>query len=223
MWLHNTSSTARDQLRPHCGELRSAAGAQLQAHVTFDPPVVDAVARRVERAGDGARRGRRRRRSAWQLSGRRPGRRTRRPLAQPRSGRPVTEAVVDLDPRVEELLDDVGRRVRRAMLDAIPDGEPHRWLYRLARAYPSRPGKAIRPSLCIATCRAFGGARRRRGADRRGHRAPAQRVPRPRRHRRRQRAASWCDARCPPSTAWRWPSTPATRWPCSPTRCCAVT
>ena len=41
MWLHNTSSTARDQLRPHCGELRSAAGAQLQAHVTFDPPVVE--------------------------------------------------------------------------------------------------------------------------------------------------------------------------------------
>ena len=69
----------------------------------------------------------------------------------------MTEAVVDLDPRVEELLDDVGRRVRRAMLDAIPDGEPHRWLYRLARSYPSRLGKAIRPSLCIATCRAFGG------------------------------------------------------------------
>jgi geranylgeranyl diphosphate synthase, type II len=43
------------------------------------------------------------------------------------------------------------------MLDAIPDGEPHRWLYRVARAYPSRPGKAIRPALCVATSRAFGG------------------------------------------------------------------
>lgn len=58
---------------------------------------------------------------------------------------------------VEVVLDEVGRMVRRAMLDAIPDGEPHTWLYRLARSYPSRPGKALRPSLCLATCRAFGG------------------------------------------------------------------
>jgi len=62
MWLHNTSSTARDRLRPHCGELRSAAGAQLQAHVTFDPSVVDElpagssalVTVRVEDADGGA-------------------------------------------------------------------------------------------------------------------------------------------------------------------------
>ena len=54
--------------------------------------------------------------------------------------------------------ENVSRLVRRSMLDSIPDGEPHRWLYRVARAYPSRPGKAIRPALCVATCRAFGGA-----------------------------------------------------------------
>jgi geranylgeranyl diphosphate synthase type II len=58
---------------------------------------------------------------------------------------------------VEAYCDEVGRLVRRCMLDAIPDGEPHRWLYRVARSYPSRPGKAIRPALCIATTRAFGG------------------------------------------------------------------
>ena len=58
---------------------------------------------------------------------------------------------------VEAYTEDVSRLVRRAMLDSIPDGEPHRWLYRVARAYPSRPGKAIRPALCVATCRAFGG------------------------------------------------------------------
>ena len=58
---------------------------------------------------------------------------------------------------VEAYSDDVSRIVRRAMLDAIPDGEPHRWLYRVARAYPSRPGKALRPALCVATSRAFGG------------------------------------------------------------------
>jgi geranylgeranyl diphosphate synthase, type II len=67
----------------------------------------------------------------------------------------VTAQVVR--PPVEDVLRDVERRVRRAILDLIPDGEPHHWLYRLVRAYPSRPGKAIRPALCLATCRAFGG------------------------------------------------------------------
>lgn len=58
---------------------------------------------------------------------------------------------------VEATLRDTARTVRRAMLDAIPDGEPHGWLYGLVRDYPTRAGKAIRPALCIATCRAFGG------------------------------------------------------------------
>jgi geranylgeranyl diphosphate synthase type II len=58
---------------------------------------------------------------------------------------------------VEAYADDVSRLVRRYMLDAIPDGEPHRWLYRVARVYPSRMGKALRPALCVATSRAFGG------------------------------------------------------------------
>jgi geranylgeranyl diphosphate synthase type II len=64
------------------------------------------------------------------------------------------ENVVD----VAGILTDVGQRVRRAMLDAIPDAEPHRWLYELVRAYPGRPGKALRPALCLATCRAYGGS-----------------------------------------------------------------
>jgi geranylgeranyl diphosphate synthase, type II len=59
---------------------------------------------------------------------------------------------------VERVLSEVGRDVRRAMLDAVPDGEPHKWLYELVRDYPGRPGKAIRPALCVATCRAFGGS-----------------------------------------------------------------
>jgi geranylgeranyl diphosphate synthase, type II len=58
---------------------------------------------------------------------------------------------------VEAYSEQVSLLVRRSMLDSIPDGEPHRWLYRVARAYPSRPGKAIRPALCVATSRAFGG------------------------------------------------------------------
>ncbi|MGH9138437.1 MAG: polyprenyl synthetase family protein, partial [Acidimicrobiales bacterium] len=63
----------------------------------------------------------------------------------------------DADSLVEDRLRDVGRVVRRMMLEAIPDAEPHDWLYRLARSYPSRTGKAIRPALCLATSSAFGG------------------------------------------------------------------
>lgn len=43
MWVHNASRTARHRLRPHCGELRSAAGAQLSAGVTFDPPLIEVL------------------------------------------------------------------------------------------------------------------------------------------------------------------------------------
>lgn len=39
----------------------------------------------------------------------------------------------------------------------LPDREPRRWLYDLVATYPSRVGKGIRSSLCVATCRAFGG------------------------------------------------------------------
>jgi geranylgeranyl diphosphate synthase, type II len=69
----------------------------------------------------------------------------------------MTATELDGNELVDEVLFEVGRLVRRSMLDAIPDGEPRVWLYRLARSYPSRPGKAIRPSLCLAACRAFGG------------------------------------------------------------------
>jgi len=58
---------------------------------------------------------------------------------------------------VEERLAAVHQTVRRAMLDAIPDAEPHQWLYRVTRSYPSRPGKALRPALCLAAAGAFGG------------------------------------------------------------------
>jgi geranylgeranyl diphosphate synthase type II len=42
------------------------------------------------------------------------------------------------------------------MLDAMPDGEPVQWLYGPMRDYPSRPGKALRPALCLSAGRAFG-------------------------------------------------------------------
>jgi len=49
----------------------------------------------------------------------------------------------DLISEVEDHLRGVAKVVRRAMLDAMPDGEPVQWLYGPMREYPSRPGKAV--------------------------------------------------------------------------------
>lgn len=62
----------------------------------------------------------------------------------------------DLIVEVENRLRVVGRDVRRAMLDALPDGEPVQWLYAPMREYPSRPGKALRPALCLSSGRCHG-------------------------------------------------------------------
>jgi geranylgeranyl diphosphate synthase type II len=43
------------------------------------------------------------------------------------------------------------------LLSAVPQREPQRYLYGPVASYLSRSGKGIRPALCIATCRAFGG------------------------------------------------------------------
>jgi geranylgeranyl diphosphate synthase, type II len=66
-------------------------------------------------------------------------------------------AAADGTALVEERLRAVGREIRRRILAEVPDAEPNDHLYRLVRSYPSRPGKAIRPALCLATFRAFGG------------------------------------------------------------------
>lgn len=65
----------------------------------------------------------------------------------------MSVTAVDVDATLRE----TARGVRRRMLDAVPDAEPHEWLWRLVRDYPSRPGKGLRPALCLATARAFGG------------------------------------------------------------------
>ena len=62
----------------------------------------------------------------------------------------------ELISEIERRLRDVGKVVRRSMLDAMPDGEPSQWLYAPMRDYPSRPGKALRPALCLSAGRAFG-------------------------------------------------------------------
>jgi geranylgeranyl diphosphate synthase type II len=62
----------------------------------------------------------------------------------------------DLVAGVDDRLREVAKTIRRSMLDAMPDGEPSRWLYAPMREYPSRPGKALRPALCLSAGRAFG-------------------------------------------------------------------
>lgn len=49
------------------------------------------------------------------------------------------------------------RRVADEIFRRIPSRRPVDSLYGLMRDYPSRGGKGLRPTLCIATCGAFGG------------------------------------------------------------------
>lgn len=59
---------------------------------------------------------------------------------------------------VPALLDEYGSLAREALFRYLPTHEPRRHLYDLAADYPRRGGRAMRPSLCIAAARAFGGA-----------------------------------------------------------------
>ena len=47
--------------------------------------------------------------------------------------------------------------VRPLMLDAVPDVESSPYLYQPVRDFLDQHGKGLRPALCIATCKAFGG------------------------------------------------------------------
>lgn len=49
------------------------------------------------------------------------------------------------------------RRVAEEIARGIPRRGPVDSLYKLMREYPGRGGKGLRPTLCIATCSAFGG------------------------------------------------------------------
>jgi len=57
---------------------------------------------------------------------------------------------------VRETLKEYGAMTREAMEAYFPKGEPREYLYDLLSDYPSRGGKMMRSSLCIATARAFG-------------------------------------------------------------------
>lgn len=57
---------------------------------------------------------------------------------------------------VPEVLDEYGGLTRVALCDYLRPREPRRHLYGLVADYPRRGGRMLRPSLCIATARAFG-------------------------------------------------------------------
>jgi geranylgeranyl diphosphate synthase type II len=57
---------------------------------------------------------------------------------------------------VHSVLEEYGKLTRQALRHYLPAMEPRRYLYDLVSDYPHRGGKMMRPSLCIATARAFG-------------------------------------------------------------------
>jgi geranylgeranyl diphosphate synthase type II len=54
------------------------------------------------------------------------------------------------------MLAEYGAATRVALCDYLGPREPRRHLYNLVADYPERGGRMLRPSLCIATARAFG-------------------------------------------------------------------
>lgn len=54
------------------------------------------------------------------------------------------------------MLSEYGGIIAAALGKYLPAREPRRYLYDLVTDYPGRGGKMMRPSLCIATARAFG-------------------------------------------------------------------
>ena len=56
-----------------------------------------------------------------------------------------------------EQLSDYHRQTMEVLLGSLPEQEPQRYLYDLVREFLGRSGKGLRPAICLATCRAFGG------------------------------------------------------------------
>jgi geranylgeranyl diphosphate synthase type II len=57
---------------------------------------------------------------------------------------------------VSDMLDEYGALTRAVIAETLPRREPRHYLYDLVADYPSRGGRMMRPSLCIATARVFG-------------------------------------------------------------------
>jgi len=57
-----------------------------------------------------------------------------------------------------QLITHLHERALRAVMLALPSGQPREYLYDLLPAYPQRAGKGLRPVLCMAACAAYGGS-----------------------------------------------------------------
>ena len=68
----------------------------------------------------------------------------------------VSMAQAESDTLVPALLREYGDLTRVALCDYLGPRAPERHLYNLVADYPRRGGRMLRPSLCIATARAFG-------------------------------------------------------------------
>jgi geranylgeranyl diphosphate synthase type II len=66
----------------------------------------------------------------------------------------VTTVTADLEQQLARYRD----LTYRALLQQLPSREPRRYLYDLVAGALSHVGKGLRPALCIASCRAFGGS-----------------------------------------------------------------
>ena len=58
---------------------------------------------------------------------------------------------------VAETLRELGIQTLAVLREHLDGSRPQSWLTDLVIDYPTRGGKAVRPALCLATCRAFGG------------------------------------------------------------------
>jgi geranylgeranyl diphosphate synthase type II len=63
----------------------------------------------------------------------------------------------DTNALVEQFLDRYSNATAAVLRAYLPVREPRKHLYDLVDDYPRRAGKGLRPALCLATCRAFGG------------------------------------------------------------------
>lgn len=66
------------------------------------------------------------------------------------------EAATSTSPDFASVLHRYREATRARLFRYLPRAEPREYLYDLAADYPSRGGRGFRPSLCIATARAFG-------------------------------------------------------------------
>lgn len=75
----------------------------------------------------------------------------------PEVGHTLSSASGERFALVRSFLDHYRDLTLKALLSYVPEREPRKYLYNLVTDYPIRGGKAFRPSLCMASCAAWGG------------------------------------------------------------------